>query len=120
MDTELRNSPVLLIRIVPVGTSYCVAFLVGWMMERRFVGFSTDIPAPQKLTRAVVGLLGYYLISLILSPLIKTWLPGFAGTTISCFIQMFYVAFLFPLCAKAMERKRINGHDGDGGHEGRI
>ena len=40
------------------GIGYCVAFLVGWMMERRFVGFSTDIPAPQKLTRAVVGLLG--------------------------------------------------------------
>ena len=63
---------------------------------------------PQKLTRAVVGMLGYYLISLILSPLVKAWLPGFAGTTISCFIQMFYVAFLFPLCAKALEQKRVN------------
>lgn len=90
------------------GIGYCAAFLVGWILERRFVGFSTDISMPQKLTRAVVGLLGYYLISLILSPIIKTWLPGFAGTTISCFIQMFYVAFLFPLCAKAMEWKPVN------------
>ena len=90
------------------GIGYCAAILVGWMMERRFVGFSTDVSMPQKLTRAVVGMLGYYLISLILSPLVKAWLPGFAGTTISCFIQMFYVAFLFPLCAKALEQKRVN------------
>ena len=90
------------------GIGYCSAFLVGWILERRFVGFSTEISMPQKLTRAVIGLLGYYLISLILSPLIKTWLPGFAGTTVSCFVQMLYVAFLFPLCAKAVEERRIN------------
>ena len=90
------------------GIGYCSAFLVGWILERRFVGFSTEISMPQKLTRAVIGLLGYYLISLILSPLIKTWLPGFAGTTVSCFVQILYVAFLFPLCAKAVEKKRIN------------
>ena len=90
------------------GIGYCSAFLVGWILERRFVGFSTEISMPQKLTRAVIGLLGYYLISLILSPLIKTWLPGFAGTTVSCFVQMLYVAFLFPLCAKAGEERRIN------------
>ena len=84
---------------------YCAAFLVGWILERRYVGFSTDVSMPQKLTRAAVGLLGYYLVSLILSPLIKAWIPGFAGTTISCFVQMFYVAFLFPLCIKAMEQK---------------
>ena len=90
------------------GVGYCAAFLIGWIMERRYVGFSTDISVPQKLTRAVVGLLGFYFISLILAPLIKTWIPGFAGTTLSCFVQMFYVAFLFPLCTKAIGRKRVS------------
>ena len=88
------------------GVGYCVAFLIGWLLERRFVGFSTDVPLAQKLTRAVVGLLGYYAVSLILGALLKAWLPGPAGTTLSCFLQMFYVAFLFPLCAKRMERRR--------------
>ena len=86
------------------GVGYCVAFLVGWILERRFVGFSTEVPVQQKLMRAVIGLLGYYAVSLILAPLLKTWISGPAGTFISCFIQMFYVAFLFPLCTKYMER----------------
>ena len=86
------------------GVGYCVAFLIGWILERRFVAFSTEVPLGQKLARAVIGLLGYYVVSLILVPLIKTWIPGPAGTTLSCFLQMFYVAFLFPLCIKAMER----------------
>ena len=86
------------------GVGYYVAFLTGWILERRFVGFSTEVPVQQKLMRAVIGLLGYYAVSLILAPLLKTWISGPAGTFISCFIQMFYVAFLFPLCAKYMER----------------
>ena len=86
------------------GVGYSVAFLTGWILERRFVNFTTEVPVQQKLMRAVIGLLGYYAVSLILAPLLKTWISGPAGTFISCFIQMFYVAFLFPLCAKYMER----------------
>ena len=88
------------------GVGYCVAFLIGWILERRFVGFSTDISIPWKLTRAGVGMLGYYAVSLILAPALKAWVPGFAGTTLSCFLPMFYVTFLFPLCAKALERRQ--------------
>ena len=62
------------------------------------------VPLAQKLMRAVIGLLGYYVVSLILVSLIKTWIPGPAGTMISCFVQVFYVAFLFPLCTKAIEQ----------------
>ncbi len=107
------------------GVGYSVAFLVGWILERRFVNFSTEVPMRQKLTRTVIGLLGYYAVSLILIPLVKTWISGPAVTFLSCFIQMFYIAFLFPLCAKRMERssagfpapekdefRRVNGSAG--------
>ena len=87
------------------GVGYCIAFLLGWILERRFVGFSTEIPLEQKLTRAVIGLLGYYIVSLIIEALIKTWIPGPFGTVLSSFIRMFYVAFLFPLGAKMTERQ---------------
>ena len=87
------------------GVGYCAGFLIGWILERRYVGFQTEVSVARKLTRAATGLLGFYLVSLILAPLVKAWIPGFAGTTLSCFIQIFYVAFLFPLCMKAMERK---------------
>ena len=64
------------------GVGYCTAFLIGWVLERRFIGFSTEVSLPQKLTRAVIGLLGYYAVSLILAFLVKAWIPGPAGTTI--------------------------------------
>ena len=87
------------------GVGYCLGILVGWVLERRYVGFSTDVPLARKLTRAVIGLLGYYVVSLILVPLIKGWIPGFAGTTLYCFIQLFYVVFLFPLVATRLEMR---------------
>ena len=89
------------------GVGYCLAFLIGWILERRFVKFSTDIPGMQRVIRVVVGLMGYYVVSLILCTLIKEWIPGSAGTMISCFLQIFYVTFLFPLSIRFLERMRI-------------
>lgn len=86
------------------GVGWCMAFLVGWILERRFVNFTTDVPQLQKLTRLAGGLLGYYAVSLILVPLIKGWIPGFAGTLTSCFFQMFYVSFLFPCCMRSRKK----------------
>ena len=87
------------------GVGWCTAFLVGWVLERRFVGFTTDIPLAAKLTRIAGCLLGFYIVSLILVPLIKSWIPGPAGTVISCFFQMFCVAFLFPWCFTRLAQK---------------
>ncbi len=82
------------------GVGWCAAFLVGWILERRYVGFSTEISIPEKLTRAAVGVISYYAVSLIVVPAVKNWIPGSAGTMCSCFLQMFYVSFLFPWCMK--------------------
>ena len=86
------------------GVGWSAAFLIGWILERRFVGFATDIPLTRKLLRAAGGLLGYYAFSLILVPLVKSWIPGPAGTIVSCFIQMFFVSFLFPWCFHRLEK----------------
>ena len=87
------------------GVGWCAAFLIGWVLERRFVGFSTDVPMKKRVSRAVTGLLSYYAVSLILVPLVKNWIAGPAGTIASCFLQMFCVAFLFPLLLKICEGK---------------
>ena len=86
------------------GVGWCVGFLAGWVLERRFVGFSTDAPLVKRVTRLAVGLFLFYIVSLILVPQLKAWIPGPAGTTISCFVQMFYIAFLFPLLIRRMEK----------------
>lgn len=91
------------------GTGWCVAILVGWVLERRFVNFSTDnLTMVERATRLIVGLLSYYAVSLILCPLIKQWIGGFAGTFVSCFVQLFYVMFLFPLVGC---RQKVQGNN---------
>ena len=83
---------------------WSAAILVGWILERRFVCFSTDISLNQRLTRAVTGILSYYAVAFIFSPLIKDWFKGPAGTMLSCGLQMFYVVFLFPFILKKLEK----------------
>lgn len=81
------------------------AFLVGWVLERRYVRLSTETPMSERFFRLVCGLLGYYVISLVINPLIKAALVGFAGTVVTCFLQMFYVVFAFPLAMAMLVEK---------------
>ena len=90
------------------GVGWCSAFLVGWILERRFVRFSTDIPLTAKLTRLTYGLVSYYAVSLILVPLLKDWIGGPVGTLVSCFLQMFYISFCFPLVIKYLEKQEVH------------
>ena len=90
---------------------WCAAFLLGRLLERRFVGFSTDVPASVKATRFVGGVLGFYAVTLILVPLVKGRFPGAAGTAAACFIQMFYIAFLFPLIFRCVEKRSTRSEE---------
>ena len=82
------------------GVGWCIGFLTGWILEKKYVGFSTDTTMMARMTRLTTGLLSYYALSLILLPLVKRWIPGAGGTITTCFIQMFYVMFIFPMCIK--------------------
>ena len=86
------------------GVGWCAAFLTGWILERRFVAFSTDVPLARRLTRVAGCLLAYYAVALILVPLVKGWIGGPAGTVVSCFLQVFCVSFLFPWCFTMLEK----------------
>ena len=86
------------------GVGWCAGFMLGWVLERRMVRFSTDIPMMARFTRLTTGLMSYYVLSLILLPLLKSAIPGAAGTAVTCFLQMFYVAFLFPWFVTRMEK----------------
>ena len=88
------------------GVSWCIAFLTGWILERRFVQFSTNIPMMKRIMRLTIGLLSYYVVSLIFVPVIKEWITGIPGTFVSCYLQMFYVSFIFPWMLKRFEKAR--------------
>ncbi len=86
------------------GVGWCTAFLTGWILERRFVQFSTNISMMQRITRLTFGLLSYYAVSLILVPAVKGGISGAPGTFVSCYLQMFYVSFIFPWLLKHFEK----------------
>jgi undecaprenyl-diphosphatase len=90
------------------GVGWAIGFLIGWILERRYIRFSTDVHMTTRITRLSAGLLGYYAVSLILIPLLKDWIPGPGGTITTCFIQMFYVSFIFPWCMTRLERSRAH------------
>ena len=89
------------------GVGWCVGFLVGWVLETRFVKFSTDVPMMTRVVRLVTGLFSYYVLSLILIPIIKGFLPGIVDTITACFLQTFFVTFVFPLCMKRFEKNGL-------------
>ena len=90
------------------GVGWSLGFLIGWVLERRQIHFSTDVPMMTRITRLVTGLLGHYAVSLILVPLLKNGIPAAAGTIVSCFLQMFYVVYIFPWCVKQFESRRLS------------
>ncbi len=93
------------------GVGWCMGFLLGWVLEKRYIGFTTDVPMISRVTRLTTGLLSFYAVSLILTPLLKGWIPGAAGTVITCFIEMFYVLFIFPYCIKKLETVPLTDPD---------
>ncbi len=87
-----------------VSKDFGTYILMGWILERRFVQFSTDISMIKRITRVTAGLLGYYVVSLIFVPVIRECIAGAPGSFISSYLQMFYVSFIFPWIIKRFER----------------
>lgn len=86
------------------GVSWSVAVLTGWILERRFVQFSTSISMMKRITRLTFGLLSYYVVSLIFVPVMKDWISGVPGICVSCYLQMLYVLFIFPWIFRRFEK----------------
>lgn len=92
------------------GAGYCLGFMAGWMLERRFVKFTTDdVPMMTKIVRSAVGIFGYYIVSLIIAELVKNVIPGSVGALASCFVKLFYVSFCFPWCMKYLDKLAVPG-----------
>ena len=89
------------------GAGWAIGFFGGWVLERRFIRFSTDISVGERVTRLMPGLLGHYAVSLILVPVIKQGIPGAGGVVIACTLQMFFVTFIYPWCMKMFEKKAV-------------
>ncbi len=84
---------------------WCIGFFGGWLIERRFVKFTTDVSTSTKVVRFVAGGTGFYFLHEAICPLIKNGIGGHPGIVLSSLLQMFYVVLLAPLLFRLIEGK---------------
>ncbi len=82
-----------------------IGFFSGWLIERRFVKFTTEVSGSTKVVRFLVGVTGFYFLEKAICPLIKHGIGGSAGSLFSCLLQTFYVVLLAPLLFRLLEGK---------------
>ncbi|MBP3884825.1 MAG: phosphatase PAP2 family protein [Olsenella sp.] len=88
----------------------CAAgFLVGWFMERRLVGFSTEgIGAKQRVLRFVVGAVVVLLFHLVIGKAFSAFLGEFAAPLLRYGLTFFCAVFLAPLAFSLVEKRAFS------------
>ncbi len=76
---------------------------LGWFLERRFVRFSMDVPALQKVTRAGVGALLLIFIEKCVTPAVT---GAFSSSWTNClmtFLELLFLTAVYPFCFSRLE-----------------
>lgn len=78
---------------------------IGWLLERRFIRFSTDGTWQEKTSRFIVCTLCYLLINESVCPLLQSAAGGGMGAALSKFVSTIYVIAGAPLIIHIMQTK---------------
>ena len=71
-------------------------FLLGWLLERRFIRFSLPQQASDGIARAVFGTLGILLISTVFRASLSPWMPGSYAAFFTNFFLALFIMALYP------------------------
>lgn len=87
----------------------CAGFLVGWFMERRLVGFSTEgIGAKQRVVRLVIGLVVALLSYAVIGKVLTASLGEFAASLLRYSLTFFSAVFLAPATFQLVEKRAFS------------
>lgn len=78
---------------------------VGWLLERRFVKFTTDVTLKTKIIRSIFGIIIFAIIYFVFGPLLKPLGTHFAHLVKYGFL-FFALIFLYPLAFNKIEKMR--------------
>ncbi len=84
---------------------YIVGIFLGWIIEKRFVKFSTDGTTSQKILRFLVCFILMQVVFQIICPLIKVRLDKIYSTPIISFLKTFYILGIAPIIIKFMQKR---------------
>ena len=87
---------------------YIFGIFLGWIIERRFIKFSTDGTTSQKILRFLVCFSLMQVMLNIICPLFKIHLEKVYSEPIIAFLKTFYVICIAPLIIKLMKTATDN------------
>ena len=83
---------------------YVLGIFLGWIIERRFIKFSTDGTTEQKILRFLVCFILMQIMLNIICPLIKDAGPKVYTEPIISFLKTFYIICIAPIIIKLMQK----------------
>ena len=87
------------------GVGWTLGFFVGSVLEKRYVGFTSDGTIQQRAVRLIGGLLGFYFVNFILCSILKLFITGTAATIVTNFVIMLYITLIFPFFLKKRQKE---------------
>lgn len=82
-----------------------IGFLFGWVCERHFLKFKTDVPSKTKILRAVFGSLILLVTALFLRDILTSLHP-YWGEAAFFAVTFFCILYLYPLIFTRLENKK--------------
>ncbi len=81
---------------------------IAWFIERRFVKFSLDVSAIQKVTRCCVGVLLIILYENALMPALTEMVSSSWISFILTFFELIVLMVIYPLCFSKIESLKVS------------
>ena len=88
------------------GAGMFLGFLCGWILEKRFIGFSVEGTKKQKALRFILGFISLAAIYLGILPLVLGSLDEHTEHIIKYFVVFFYASGIYPALIKLVQSKR--------------
>ncbi len=85
---------------------FSVGILVPWVIERRFIKFTSDGPLDCKFLRIAGAYVGYMILMYVLYPLFKASLGSQLGNFVNFFMFPCYVILIVPAVIKFFQNRK--------------
>lgn len=79
---------------------YCFGILLGWIIEKRFINFSVEGTAQQRIMRFIICFALFQILVLIINPAIVAHMSKEVGGFFKPFMQMLYIGCIAPAIIK--------------------
>ena len=87
---------------------FSIGILLSWVIERRFINFSTDGSVDSKIARIIGGAIGLELLYYFIGPNIAPLFAKQVGSFIVYFIFPVYFIVVVPFFIKFFQNRRNN------------